>query len=65
MGNVRPTFIKRVAIELVEKYPDQFSSDFHHNKDRLDEFTTIHDKAMKNYIAGYLTRYFKRTLKEE
>ena len=61
MGNVRPTFIKRVAIDLIEKYPTYFNSDFQHNKEQLEKVTTIRDKSMKNYIAGYLTTYWKRT----
>ena len=60
MGNVRPTFIKRVAIDLVEKYPTHFNSDFRHNKEQLDKVTTIRDTSMKKYIAGYLTTYWKR-----
>jgi ribosomal protein S17E len=50
-----------VAIELVEKYPDYFNSDFKHNKEQLDKITNIRDKSMKNYIAGYLTKYRRRT----
>jgi len=65
MGNVRPNFVKRVAIELVEKYPNQFNSDFQHNKQQLDKITTIRDKSMKNFVAGYLTTYWKRTYSGE
>ena len=32
MGRIRPTYIKRVSIELVEKYPGVFSTDFEANK---------------------------------
>ncbi|MGA1849141.1 MAG: 30S ribosomal protein S17e [Thermoplasmatota archaeon] len=57
MGNIRPTFIKRTAIEMLKMYPDQFSDDFQHNKealDRLAEFSTI---TLRNKVAGYITRY--------
>jgi len=57
MGNIRPTYIKRVAIELVERFPDQFTSDFDHNKKKVAELATIQGKSMKNRIAGYVTRY--------
>ena len=30
MGRVRPTYIKRVAIELVRNYSDRFNEDFDH-----------------------------------
>lgn len=57
MGNIRPTYIKRVAIELVERFPDQFTEDFDHNKKKVAELATIQGKSMKNRIAGYVTRY--------
>ncbi|MEM0151211.1 MAG: 30S ribosomal protein S17e, partial [Thermoplasmata archaeon] len=33
MGAIRPAVIKRVAKELVEKYPDKFTADFNVNKE--------------------------------
>ena len=58
MGNIRQTFIKRVAIELVKRFPEQFSpTDFAHNKLKVKELTTTPTKAMLNRIAGYVTRY--------
>lgn len=60
MGNVRPTYIKRVAIELVERYPDQFTDDFQHNKEMVAKLTDVSTKTMRNRIAGYVTRYRKQ-----
>ena len=60
MGNVRPTYIKRVAIELIEKYSDRFTADFEHNKSIVDELTDVSSIVMRNRIAGYATRYRKR-----
>ncbi|HEX2022594.1 MAG TPA: 30S ribosomal protein S17e [Candidatus Thermoplasmatota archaeon] len=57
MGNIRPTYIKRVAIELVERYPDRFTPDFDHNKKAVGELADIQGKSMRNRIAGYVTRY--------
>ncbi|MFA5861185.1 MAG: 30S ribosomal protein S17e [Candidatus Thermoplasmatota archaeon] len=57
MGNIRPTYIKRVAIELVERYPEQFTGDFDHNKKAVSELATIQGKSMRNRIAGYVTCY--------
>lgn len=57
MGNIRQTYIKRVAIELVKNYPDEFTSDYNHNKQRVAELTDVSTKTMKNRIAGYVTRY--------
>lgn len=70
MGNIRPTYIKRVAIELVERYPDKFTTDFNHNKAMVLQLTDlaleeggmvkITHKKLLNLIAGYVTRYRKR-----
>ena len=59
MGNIRPTYIKRVAIELVEKYPEEFTADFEHNKRKVDEMTDVTTHKMRNRIAGYVTTYRK------
>ncbi len=61
MGNIRPTYIKRVAIELVEKYPEEFEKDdYQHNKEMVDELTDVDSNMMRNKIAGYIIRYLKR-----
>ncbi len=57
MGNIRPTYIKRVAIELVKQYPEEFSVDFEHNKQKVKELTDVGSVLMRNRIAGYITRY--------
>jgi small subunit ribosomal protein S17e len=59
MGNIRPTYIKRVAIELVEKYPRVFSADFENNKLMVDKLTTVDSIKMRNRIAGYISRYWQ------
>lgn len=57
LGNIRQTHIKNVAIELVKKYPDQFTGDFQNNKLKVTELTTMSSKLLRNRIAGYATRY--------
>ena len=59
MGNVRQNFIKRVAIELVTKYNDQFSADFEHNKKIVAQLTDVKTTVFRNRIAGYVTTYRK------
>jgi len=60
MGRVRPTYIKRVAIELVRSYPDRFTDDFDHNKAVVDELTDVDSISMRNRITGYVTRFRKQ-----
>ncbi len=59
MGNIRPTYIKRIAIELVRKYNDEFSEDFEHNKEKVNELTDVKSTMFRNRIAGYVTTYRK------
>ncbi|HDN81898.1 MAG TPA: 30S ribosomal protein S17e, partial [Methanomicrobia archaeon] len=44
MGNIRQTNIKNIAIELVERFPDQFSTDFQQNKKKVEELTDVASK---------------------
>ena len=60
MGNIRPSFIKTRALRLVETYPDQFTDDFETNKHLVTEFSDGGNKLMRNWIAGYITRYKQR-----
>jgi small subunit ribosomal protein S17e len=60
MGKIRPTYIKRVAVELVEEYPRIFSEDFENNKLMVGQLTNVTSTTMRNRIAGYITRYWKR-----
>ena len=59
MGNIRPTYIKRVAIELIKRHPDKFTDDYQHNKKMVAEITDIQNVKMRNRVAGYLTRFRK------
>ncbi len=60
MGSVRPTYIKRVAIELLHKHPERFTADFRHNTHMVGELTDVVSITMRNRIGGYLTRYRRR-----
>ncbi len=60
MGNIRPTYIKRVAIELVKQHPEEFTEDFEHNKKKVSELSDVGSILMRNRIAGYITSYRQR-----
>ncbi|HTT16999.1 MAG TPA: 30S ribosomal protein S17e [Thermoplasmata archaeon] len=70
MGNIRQTYIKRVAIELIRHHPESFGGDFTQNKRKVLELTdlgvvvdgklSVTHKKLANRIAGYATRYVKR-----
>ena len=55
MGKVRTELVKRIAEELVERYPDRFNADFENNKKLVESFTTVSSARLRNRIAGYIT----------
>ena len=59
MGNIRQTYIKRVAIDLVNRFNDQFTEDFDYNKRKVGELTDIGETTFRNRVAGYITTYRK------
>lgn len=59
MGNIRPTYIKRIATELIKRYPAEFTDDFEHNKKKVQELTDVSTATLRNRIAGYVTRFRK------
>ena len=68
MGNIRSTYIKRIAKELINMYPDKFvASDFQHNKKNVSELADFDSKVLRNCVAGYITRLLatKKTQKKE
>ena len=60
MGRVRPTYIKRVAIELVRNHSERFNEDFEHNKAVVAELSDTSSLTMRNRITGYVTRFRKQ-----
>ena len=58
MGRVKGTLIKRVSRELIEKYPDKFTSNFEKNKKVVNQILTTY-KRFRNSITGYVTRLVK------
>jgi small subunit ribosomal protein S17e len=52
--------IKRISNELLEKYPDKFSSDFDENKEAIKQLAVVRSKLLRNKIAGYITSYIHR-----
>jgi small subunit ribosomal protein S17e len=53
---VQAELTKRIARELVERFPDKIITDFETNKKLVDTFTNISSKKLKNKVAGCLTQ---------
>ena len=56
MGKVRTDLVKRKAHELIENYPERFTTEFQHNKENVKALTDISSKRLRNRVAGYVTR---------
>lgn len=59
MGNIRPTYIKSLATDLLRQRAEAFSDDFEQNKHLVEEYTNIDSKVIRNRVAGYITRKMK------
>ena len=57
--------IKRISNELLEKYPDKFSTDFAENKEVIKQIAVVRSKLLRNKIAGYITSYLHRQAVEK
>jgi len=65
LGNVRPETVKRIAHELIRRYPDKFTSDFDENKKAIASLTNISSTKIRNRIAGYITRLVSLSQQEK
>jgi len=55
LGRVRPTLVKSIGKQRVEKYPDVFGDDFDENKGKVEEYAEVRSKHLRNRVAGYVT----------
>ena len=55
MGKVRPERVKRIARELVSRYPDKFTTNFEDNKKLVETLIETSSTKLRNRIAGYVT----------
>ena len=65
MGKVRPDRVKKVARELVERFPEKFTVNFESNKKLVESLTNISSTKLRNRIAGYITRLLTITQASE
>ena len=55
MGKVRSEQIKRIARELIDRFPKRFSEDFENNKQAVSLLTEGVTPKIRNRVAGYIT----------
>ena len=51
--------VKRISLELIEKYEYSFQPEFEPNKEFLKEIGLDVSKKLRNKIAGYITTVIK------
>lgn len=56
--------IKKLSIEILETNKEKFSTDFRENKKILDDIAIIRSKGLKNELAGFITRFIKREIRQ-
>jgi small subunit ribosomal protein S17e len=61
LGNVRTEHVKRLAKELIRRFPNKFSRDFKSNKKAVSMLTQGATPKVRNQIAGYITHVFAAT----
>ena len=59
MGKVRTILIKNVSKELINKYPNVFTTNFEQNKKPLDKYLEVDSKHLRNRISGYIVNLLK------
>jgi len=57
--------IKRLSYEVLDEHKSKFGEDFADNKKTLDQISIIRSKGLKNELAGYITKFIKKEIREE
>jgi small subunit ribosomal protein S17e len=56
LGKVKTEQIKRLAKELITRFPDKFNTNFDDNKHMVSQLTQGPTTRVRNQTAGYITR---------
>jgi small subunit ribosomal protein S17e len=57
--------IKRISFEVLDEHKSKFGEDFVENKKALNQISIVRSKGLKNKVAGYITRFNKKQIREE
>ena len=57
--------IKRISFEVLDAHKSKFGEDFVENKKALNEIAIVRSKGLKNKVAGYITRFIKKQIRED
>lgn len=65
MGRVKSLSIKKTTRQLLERYPESFTTDFEKNKKIIGRILPDINKRVRNSIAGYVTRLKKKEVEKK
>ncbi len=51
-------------MEILATNKEKFGTDFSENKKILDEIAIVRSKGLKNELAGFITRFIKREIRQ-
>ena len=57
--------VRRLAEDLVNRYPTLFSGDFDKNKEALSQVTIVRTRSLRNQVAGAITKIIHEKGTEE
>ena len=59
MGQIKNLAIKNMARNLIEDFPDRFTTNYDKNKEEMDKLVTVESKKIRNMIAGYIVHLMR------
>jgi len=65
VGKSKPKALHAVCRELLETYPDLFTTDFYENKKILKDLIRTESRALINKLAGLVTSYVRKAKAKE
>ncbi len=57
--------VRSISHSVLEEHRSKFGEDYADNKRALDQVSVIRSKGLKNKIAGYITKFIKKEIREE
>jgi small subunit ribosomal protein S17e len=61
LGKVKTEQVKRLAKQLITRFPDKFTTNFDDNKHLVAALTEGPTTRVRNQVAGYITRTISLT----
>ena len=55
--------VRRIATDLMNKYPDRFGTNFEQNKKTIVELAIVRSKELRKQVAGYIASHLNKQSK--